>query len=187
MPHRAKSPKDSSRWEVLNFGVSNFGVGQYLLTWQQYAEDYRPDYVAIFVAQVSYGKNSRQVRTMEHFIANRQTSLWIRPTFRVEYDQLILEPARDFQQFVKAQQHLIAAEFAGQRSRRKHGLITPRYAKELKDGFTRLNGGSYTTVLGPGPSSPTRSASARQKPNYLTSTSGSSRSSVGRQTALAAG
>ncbi len=132
-----QGPKGSSRWEVLNFGVSNFGVGQYLLTWQQYAEDYRPDYVAIFVARF------HMARTLDKyedgaFLANRQTSLWIRPTFRVEYDQLILEPARDFQQFVKAQQHLIAAEFAGQRSRRKHGLIIPHYAKELKDGFTRL-------------------------------------------------
>ena len=44
--------KHSQRWEVLNFGISNYGVGQYLLTWEQYAKRYEPDYVVIFVAKL---------------------------------------------------------------------------------------------------------------------------------------
>lgn len=125
------------KWEVLNFGISNFGVGQYLLTWEQYARHYEPDYVAIFVAKLHM---QRTVRKYEYgaFSASKKSRLWVRPTFRVENDQLIREPAKDFDEFVRAQKDLMNTGFAGQRSRRKRRLITVHYAREFKDRFTML-------------------------------------------------
>ena len=38
------------RVEVLNFGTSNYSVGQYLLVWENIAAQCKPDYVFVFVA-----------------------------------------------------------------------------------------------------------------------------------------
>jgi hypothetical protein len=136
----ARLAQDSGRrwqWEVLNFGISNYGVGQYLLTWEQYARDYAPDFVVIFVARFHM---RRTVTKYEYgaFSASRKARLWVRPTFRLDDGVLIREPARDFEAFVRMQEHLLATEFAGQRSRRRRGLITLRYARELTSGLTSL-------------------------------------------------
>lgn len=133
----AQDSKHPWHWEVLNFGISNFGVGQYLLTWEQYVRDYEPDYTAIFVAKFHM---QRTVSKYEYgaFSASKKTGLWVRPTFRVENDELIREPAKDFDEFIKVQENLMKTEFAGQRSRRKRTLITVQYAREFKDRLTRL-------------------------------------------------
>jgi len=127
----------SQRWEVFNFGISNYGVGQYLLTWEQYARRYEPDYVIIFVAKFHM---QRTVRKYEYgaFPESKKKRLWIRPIFRVENDVLIRETAKDFGEFVKVQEELINTEFSGQRSRRKKRLITVYYARRLKYLLTRL-------------------------------------------------
>ena len=41
-PHRQVVP---GQYEVLNFGVSNYGLGQYLLLWDGRSGRFRPDYV----------------------------------------------------------------------------------------------------------------------------------------------
>jgi hypothetical protein len=124
----------SRRWEVLNFGISNYGVGQYLLTWEQYARNYRPDYVAIFVAKF------HMERTVEKYKSGLwvrpKSGLWVRPTFRLENDELIRESARDFDEFVGVQEDLIKGQFAGKRSRKRSQLIIPVYASLLNDWFT---------------------------------------------------
>jgi hypothetical protein len=130
----AQDREASRRWEVLNFGISNYGVGQYLLTWEQYAKNYGPDYVAIFVARF------HMERTVEKYEdgASRKTRLWVRPTFRLENDELIREPARDFDEFVRVQEDLIKGQFAGKRSRKRSELIIPVYASRLNDRLTGL-------------------------------------------------
>jgi hypothetical protein len=127
----------SRNWEVLNFGISNYGVGQYLLTWDQYARRYEPDYVAIFVARFHM---QRTVRKYEYgaFAASKKSQLWVRPTFRLENGELIREPARDFDEFTRVQGDLLKTEFAGQRSRRRKTLITLHYAREFKSRLARL-------------------------------------------------
>ena len=123
----------SRRWEVLNFGISNYGVGQYLLTWEQYAKNYEPDYIAIFVAKFHLE------RTVEKYKSGLwmqpKSGLWVRPTFRLENDELIREPARDFDEFVRVQDDLIKGQFAGKRSRKRSQLIIPVYASLLNDRF----------------------------------------------------
>jgi hypothetical protein len=43
------SPKSSPNYEVLNFGVGNFGLGQMLLTYKNIASKFDPDFVLVFV------------------------------------------------------------------------------------------------------------------------------------------
>jgi len=118
-------------WETLNFGISNFGVGQYLLAWEEYAKSYRPDYVAVFVA----GLHMRRAVTKFESGAFPESrfQLWVRPTFRLEQNRLVLEPARDFQQFVDAQNARIQQDFDGQRMRRRTQLIVPYYTRQVSD------------------------------------------------------
>ncbi len=126
----------SWQWEVLNFGISAYGIGQYLLTWEQYARGYKPDYVAIFVAKLHM---ERTVSRYSGAFYLNKTRLWVRPTFRVENDELIREPAEDFGEFITAQEDLINTEFAGQRFRRKkQRLMTVYYARLYKDRLARL-------------------------------------------------
>ena len=124
-----RDPSRSQKWEVLNFGVSNHGVGQYLLMWEEYASRFHPDYVAIFVAKFHM---RRTVSKYEYraFTATRSKRLWVRPTFRIDHGSLVREPARDFDKFVEAQEALTRTEFAGSRIRRKPTqLVTLYYAR----------------------------------------------------------
>jgi hypothetical protein len=123
----------AGRWEVLNFGISNYGIGQYLLTFEQYAGSYLPDLVAIFVAKYHM---ERTVAKYEFSWTTRKP-LWVRPTFRVEDGELVREPARDFHEFATWQDNLIRTHFDGQRSRRRRHLVTRYYGSQLKD---RLKG-----------------------------------------------
>jgi hypothetical protein len=133
-----QSPKHSWQWEVLNFGISNYGVGQYLLTWEQYAKEYKPDYVAVFVAELHM---IRTVSKYEYaaFPKSTKNGLRVRPTFRLENDKLIREPAEDFNEFLNVQEGLIETEFSGKRSRRKKQLITVYYADRLKEKLAILS------------------------------------------------
>jgi hypothetical protein len=133
---RGQESGSPPRWEVLNFGTSNFGVGQYLLTWEQHARRYAPDYVVVFVAKFIMDR-TLQKSEQGRFQGTSDKQLWIRPTFRVEGNALIREPARDFEEFARLQDSVIQNEFGGQRSRRRVSLVTFLYARRLYDGFER--------------------------------------------------
>jgi hypothetical protein len=118
-------------WEVLNFGISNYGVGQYLLTWEQTARQYEPDYVAIFVAKFIMARTLQRYESGA-FPGSEQKRLWVRPTFDLQGDGTLLkEPARDYDEFVKMQQRLITTQFHGQHSKRRISLVTLHYASLL--------------------------------------------------------
>jgi lysophospholipase L1-like esterase len=119
-----------SRWEVLNFGISNYGVGQYLLVWEHFARRFQPDYVAIFVARFHMERTLRRYE-FGTFPGTKERALWVRPTFRLEGDSLVREPARDYDEFVRVQEDLVGDAFGGRRSRRRMPLVTAYYAREL--------------------------------------------------------
>lgn len=126
-----RGPEHVQGWEVLNFGISNFGVGQYLLTWEQHARRHHPDYVVIFVAKFHM---KRTIDKYEYgaFTATAKEKLWIRPTFGIENGSLIREPAKDYDRFVGIVEDLMKVEFAGTRIQRKRmRLLTLHYGKEL--------------------------------------------------------
>ncbi len=115
---RASLTPAPSRYEVLNFGISNFGVGQCLLCWEEYARRFEPDLVFILVADF----NLHRTVTPEDksaFAPRGQEPLRIRPTFRLAEGSLIREPARDFDEFVRFQQELVRTKFSGGRVLRK--------------------------------------------------------------------
>jgi len=130
--HHDSSPR--SHWEVMNFGISNYGVGQYLLTWQQYAREYKPDVVAIFVAGLHM---ERTVQRYEQGAFSSATKMWIRPTFELRNGELLFSPARDFDEFVRTQQMLIAKQFDGLNSRPKRQWITLYFAQQVREELRR--------------------------------------------------
>jgi hypothetical protein len=101
-------------YEVLNFAISNYGVGQYLLVWEQYAAKFRPDYVFIFTGEYLMQRTINKYG-VGVFPGTEEKRIWIRPTFRLENGKLVREEARDFDQFVKIQKELINTFFLGQR------------------------------------------------------------------------
>lgn len=118
----ASRDRAPATYEVLNFGVSNYGIGQFLLVWQEYASRFAPDYVFVLVAPFHLRRTVRRYET-GGFPATAGERLWIRPTFRLEEGELKLERARDFEVFERAQRRLIESEFEGRRMReRRHPL-----------------------------------------------------------------
>jgi hypothetical protein len=119
---RAAAADASTRWEVLNFGISNYSVGQYLLVWEGYARRFGPDFVFAFVSEIQ-GARTVSRREEGGFRGTRDRSLWIRPTFRVHEGRLIREPARDYEEFVVVQEQVIRREFGGERTRRRESSV----------------------------------------------------------------
>jgi len=119
------------RWEVLNFGISNYGIGQYLLVWENYAIRYQPDYVFVFVARFHFERTVFPFE-MGAFKATSTRQLRIRPTFRLDHGQLLREEAPDYYEFVRVQDQLVKSEFRGERSRRRVQFIFPYYIDLLR-------------------------------------------------------
>ncbi len=93
------------RFEVLNFGVSNHGIGQYLLMWEERVREYQPDYVFVLVAALHM---NRAVRPFHQ-------RLRVRPVFRLENDELIRVPPQDYDAFVSRQERTIRGQLQGER------------------------------------------------------------------------
>ncbi|MDR7465405.1 MAG: hypothetical protein QN209_12060 [Armatimonadota bacterium] len=109
----APGPANGARYEVLNFGISNFGVGQSVLAWEHHARRFAPDYGFLYVA----GFHMQRTVTPDEagFIA-RGERLRIRPTYRLEGGQLVLEEPRDLERFREIQEQVINSELGGRRA-----------------------------------------------------------------------
>jgi len=107
------------RYEVLNFGVSAYGLGQYLLAWEKYARSYKPDYVFAYVAKF------HMERTLSRGGMETQGShdLWTRPTYTLRSNELVLVPAGEYDKFVAAQERLIRDELGGTRILKRRGFL----------------------------------------------------------------
>lgn len=134
MNGRAKESLEKlPHFEVLNFGISCFGVGQYLLAWEKYASRFEPDYVFLFV---SGRQMERTVLRYEsgQFSETREEKLWIRPTFRMEKENLVREPARDFDRFVEVDRRLLETRFKdGTRIKRRNGFLIGDFLRDLRN------------------------------------------------------
>jgi hypothetical protein len=127
---RLNGGRTPARYEVLNFGISNYALGQYLLVWEAYARHFQPDVVVAFVA------NMQLARTVVRYEPGGFRStvgrwLWVRPTFRYSNGTLLREPARDFDEFVRAQEQLVREEFGGRRMRRRASSVLATWAAQL--------------------------------------------------------
>jgi len=128
--NQGRGPFNGVNWEVLNFGTSNYGVGQYLLAWEEYASRFSPNYVAVFVAQFHFERTLSKYESGA-FKETRNEKLWVRPTFRLDNNELVREPARDFDAFLSAQKELIERAFSGERSRIRREIVVASLAKEF--------------------------------------------------------
>ena len=114
---RAREARSNHRFEVLNFGISNYSVGQYLLVWEEVARLFAPDVIFCFVAPLQM--NRLQERYVAGYFGTTNKPLWIRPTFRLEGSALVREAAADYDAFVNAQAKTLRKRaFAGGRSTR---------------------------------------------------------------------
>lgn len=114
------------RVEVMNVGVSNYSVGQYLMLYEEYVEPFQPDYVFIFVA------NLHMVRTFERYYGSQLIQglrLNVRPTYRIDQDgQLEYVPAADYERFEKAIQNELDTRFGEDRI---YELDSPEAAQDF--------------------------------------------------------
>ncbi len=97
--------KGRERYEVLNFGISNHGIGQYLLMWEERASAYQPDFTFILVAALH----------MNRAVRPRHKRLRVRPTFRLRDGNLVRVPPKDYDAFVERRERVIRAGLKGKR------------------------------------------------------------------------
>ena len=127
---RLNAAGGSPRFEVLNFGISNYGVGQYLLAWERFVSDFEPEVVVVLIGGFHL-QRTVSAYEISRFHHASQRALWVRPTFRLQDGQLVREPALDYDAFVAAQAELIAGEFGGGRIRRRESSLLGHLAKTL--------------------------------------------------------
>jgi hypothetical protein len=134
--------------EVLNFAISSFSLGQYLLVWEEIARAFRPDYVVAFVSGIQM---ARTVRSAEPgaFPATAHRSLDVRPTFGLGRNGLVRRPAKDYEAFVSAQREVIDGSFGGRRMRKRGGSLLLWVVGRLRELASRPS-----AVAGPIPARP---------------------------------
>jgi hypothetical protein len=120
------------RFEVLNFGLSAYGTAQDLLVWEEYASKFSPDHVFLYLSPLALTLTVERFQKA-NFTGAKGEELQVRPSYRIEGDDLIRVPPRDFERFVAAQRELIEAEYAGERSKKRYySLLRPCFAS-MKD------------------------------------------------------
>jgi hypothetical protein len=100
--------------EVLNFGVSNHSVGQYLMLYDAYARAFDPDFVVVFASYLNFSRTTQRElssRLQEFYALN------VRPSFDVDSaGNLVYLPATDFDEYKRRVEELIANEYGAGRS-----------------------------------------------------------------------
>jgi hypothetical protein len=117
----AGSGKDD-QFEVLNFAVSAYGTGQTLLVWEEYARNFSPDFVFLYLSPHIFELSVEELQDAK-FTGATERMLQVRPLFRIEKDRLIRRPPQDLEEFAAAQQALIENQYGGRRSRRRHHSV----------------------------------------------------------------
>lgn len=89
----AETPPVEATFEVFNFGVSNYSVGQNYVTYLTYAEAFDFDYVFILVSEHTIERtNDPYFNTLADARALR-----LRPSFTLENGELIATPPQDYE------------------------------------------------------------------------------------------
>jgi hypothetical protein len=118
----AEDSGKEDRFEVLNFAVSAYGTGQALLVWEEYARKFGPEFVFLYLSPHIFKLSVEELQDAK-FTGASGRMLQVRPLFRIEEDRLIRRSPQDLKQFAAVQQELIANEYGGQRSRRRHHSV----------------------------------------------------------------
>lgn len=114
LERRLQAHTPSSAVEVLNFGVSSYGVGQLYATYLHHVRQFGADDVVVFVAPF------HMLRTVETedwgaFPDTKSRRLSIRPRFQLEAGKLVAFPIRDMAEFVRLHEERVLP-YAGRES-----------------------------------------------------------------------
>ena len=101
------------RFEVMNFGVSNYSVAQFQLMYEHIVRDFEPDVVVILVAYFHMRRTPQQ-----HTIARMSDMdrLSVRPSYRLDDGELVFVSATDYDRYVQSLETSLADEFGEDRS-----------------------------------------------------------------------
>jgi hypothetical protein len=103
-------------YEVLNFGISGYGLGQELLAFEHFAKRFSPDVVFVFCGTYHMWRTVDS-KAGGSFPGTKENRLWIRPTFHLARGALVLDPPRDYDAFVEKQQFVVRTLFNGRSAR----------------------------------------------------------------------
>lgn len=97
------------KFETMNFGVSNYGVGQYLLAYQEYVRRFTPDYVVVFASYLNF------TRTTQRELSSRLQQFYalnVRPAYALdESGELRYVLAEDYDAYVAGVNSLLKTYF----------------------------------------------------------------------------
>lgn len=109
--------------ETMNFGVSNYSVGQYLMVYEEYVRRYRPDYVVAFASYLNFTRTTQRElssRLQEFYALN------VRPSYVIEEDgRLEYLPATDYDAYAESVAALLETRFGPDRTRPVHPIASP--------------------------------------------------------------
>jgi hypothetical protein len=109
--------------EAMNFGVSNYGVGQYLMVYEEYVRRFQPDYVVAFASYLNFTRTTQRElssRLQEFYALN------VRPTYVVGADgRLSYVAAKDYAAYQEGVDSLLATHFDANRTMTVAPLASP--------------------------------------------------------------
>jgi hypothetical protein len=111
------------RIETMNFGVSNYSFGQYLMVYDAFVRQFKPDYVVALTAYLNFNRTTQRALSsvLQDFYA-----LEIRPSFALDAEGgLIAAPPRQHEAYARRVKDLIAQDYGPDRSRPVRGVPSP--------------------------------------------------------------
>ena len=109
--------------EVMNFGVSNYSIGQYLLQYEAYVRSFDPDFVVVFASYLNFS------RTVQRELSSRLQSFYamnVRPSFELgPRGELMHVPAADYDAYFRQVDRLVREAFGPDRAMEIAPIWTP--------------------------------------------------------------
>jgi hypothetical protein len=103
-----------ARAEVLNFGVSNYSIAQYLLVYDADVRAFAPDYVVVFASYLNFSRTTQRElssRLQEFYALN------VRPSFELTASGALTPiPAADYDVYARRVDALIAEQYGPDRA-----------------------------------------------------------------------
>jgi hypothetical protein len=113
------------RFETMNFGVSNYSFGQYLMVYEAFVRQFKPDYVVVLAAYLQFNRTTQRALSsvLQDFYA-----LEIRPSFSLDSaGRVVAMPPRQHEAYARRVEELIARDYGPDRSRPVFALPSPLY------------------------------------------------------------
>ena len=104
--NRMSNSDNNLKYEVLNFGVGNYGLGQMFLAYKEFAEKFNPDYVLVFVNEylmertIEFQRFETQIKS-GNFFSNRPVFWFKNPKLTKEINLLSSNKQRYFSKLEK--------------------------------------------------------------------------------------